>query len=62
MVVPTGRLLLVAGVTVGCGATSPEDSTVALRAHADVARTAIVRTAVPYRMTSPHISCSIIGV
>jgi hypothetical protein len=43
--VPTGRLFEVAGVAVGDAATSPVDSTVAVRAHAEVARTAIVRAA-----------------
>jgi hypothetical protein len=47
MVVPTGRLADVDGVAVGCGATSPVDSTVAVRAHADVASAAIVRAAIP---------------
>jgi hypothetical protein len=46
MVVPTGRLFDVAGVTVGDGATSPVDSTVAVRAHAEVASAAIVMAAV----------------
>ncbi len=47
IVVPTGRLDDVDGVAVGCGVTSPVDSTVAVRAHADVASAAIVRAAIP---------------